>query len=57
MRAELEFLREMARELAVICERDGLDLLAYLFRMAEAEAGRLRVLRCAASATESALTQ
>jgi len=43
MRAKLEFLRDMASELAILSEADGLTVLAYLFRMAEAEAGRLRL--------------
>jgi hypothetical protein len=40
MRSKLEYLRDMARELAALSEADGLVLLAYLFRMAEAEAGK-----------------
>ena len=39
MRAKLEYLRNMARELALLAESDGLVVLGYLFRMAEAEAG------------------
>ena len=40
MRAKLKFLRDMAGELAVMYDW---AVLAYLFRMAEAEAGRLRL--------------
>ena len=43
MRAKVEFLRDMACELAVLSEADNLAVLSYLFRMAEAEAGRLRL--------------
>jgi hypothetical protein len=43
MRAKLEFLRDMAGELAVMSAADDLAVLVYLFRMAEAEAGRLRL--------------
>ena len=53
VRAKLEFLRDMARELAVMSEVDGLELLAYLFRMAEAEAGRLGLSPLIASAGEN----
>ncbi len=40
MRAEIEYLRAMASELAAMCEKRGWRLLAFLFRMAEAEAGQ-----------------
>jgi len=43
MRAKLQFLHDMARELAVLSEADGLEVLAYVFRMAEVEAGRMKL--------------
>lgn len=52
MRAKLEYLRDMARELAVLSEADGLEALAYLFRMAETEAGRVSLSPSGACASK-----
>lgn len=38
MRANLEYLHDMAEQLATLAEADGLTFLAYLFRVAKAEA-------------------
>lgn len=34
----IEYIREMLREIGDLAERDHLDLLGYILRMAEAEA-------------------
>lgn len=41
----LEYIRDMASELAKLSKAGHLDVLAYLFRMAEAEAEQLGPVR------------